>query len=103
MPEPVPPWVACPDQDPDRSMTQGPIEAVMVEWVPFWRGLGLDEKARYLDRWAAPVEWRETIAFDFDLTDEELAQDARESEEWLARRQAERPPRRSWLRRLFGG
>ena len=101
--EPRPPWVVFPGQKPTDPMTQGAQEAVKDAWCAFWEALGPEERAAYFNRWNAPPEWRSTIEDWWSgMTPEKLAEEARESEKELARWRAENPPRRTWLRRLFG-
>jgi len=55
-----PPWRAFAGYEPHSSgWRQGNGEYWMGHvWRPFWAGLTTTERAHYLDRWAAPIEWR---------------------------------------------
>lgn len=55
-----PPWRAFPEYSPvSGGWRQGNGEYWMGRvWSPFWNGLPETERALYLERWAAPAEWR---------------------------------------------
>lgn len=59
-----PPWRAFPTYSPASSgWRQGNGESWMGRaWRPFWTSLPEAERADYLNRWAAPAEWREWLA-----------------------------------------
>lgn len=61
--EVLPPWRAFPDYSTvSGGWRQGNGEYWMMRaWHPFWSGLPEPERARYLERWAAPEEWREWL------------------------------------------
>lgn len=56
-----PPWQAFPEYSPvSAGWRQGNGEYWMMRvWSPFWNSLPEAERALYLERWAAPAEWRE--------------------------------------------
>jgi hypothetical protein len=77
--EPPPPWIAMPALSPDDPANQGAGEAyIVLEFLPYWCGLSVAQKAAYLDRWNASPQWREVIAerYDSDLDIEADAEDA---------------------------
>lgn len=99
-----PPWIALPGLTVDDAANQGLAETyVALSWLPFWRSLAPDGKARYLDRWAASPEWRAAIALRYDHEGFDAELDAHEANEWAnARRQTAPVGKRSfwdWLRR----
>ena len=53
-----PPWIEYPDNDPTwGGWRQGVSEAWLLEvWLPFWRGLSPEERARYLQKWPPPTD-----------------------------------------------
>lgn len=64
--------------------TQGLEEQVVSEWQAFWKGLSRDERDKYLTKHKSPRVWTEAILYFeglWDMTPEELAQDAQESAE----------------------
>lgn len=101
----LPPSVVFPDLKTWDSRNQGLVEAYIdLNWLPFWNGLSLEEKAAYLDRWQVSEEWRREIAECYDADPEELAAEARESEAYLAEWRKLNPGRTiaGKLRRLLG-
>lgn len=88
-----PPWVVFPELNPQELvgfLRQGVTEAYFLNhWQPFWQALDESQRVEYLSRWKASSEWRDAIRFHFDeIPDCDLEEDARESEEWLARYRA---------------
>lgn len=78
-------WVVFPKLTISDSMNQGAEEAyVVLEWLPFWKGLTDAEKTAYLDHWQAPPEWRQEIIERFEWDPAEMERDAAEAEEWAA-------------------
>lgn len=103
-----PPWVVFPELNPQELpgyLRQGVTEAYFSNhWQPFWQSLDESRRKEYLSRWKASAEWRDAIRFHFEeITDCDLAEDARESEEWLARNRATETKwfRKPWWARLF--
>ena len=98
-----PPWIALPDLLPTDSTNQGMAETyIKLNWLPFWQSLSAEAKATYLDRWQASPEWRSAIAEAYDLDVEDMEEDARESEAYLARWRQANPDEavhRPWWRR----
>ncbi|GBQ98558.1 hypothetical protein AA23498_3265 [Acetobacter nitrogenifigens DSM 23921 = NBRC 105050] len=66
---------------PWEPVGQGLQQSVMVDWAPFWRNLTDEQKEDYLNRWNASPEWRDAIDARYNVTDEELAEEAREFRE----------------------
>ncbi len=92
--EPPPPWIALPELSPDDPCNQGPGEAyVVLEFLPFWRGLTAARKAAYLDRWSATPAWREAITQRYD-SNLDIEADARDAQTWAAAHPL--PERRRW-------
>jgi len=55
-----PPWIEYPESEPSwGGWRQGASEAWLHDaWLPFWKGLGPDGRAAYLQRWPPPNdEW----------------------------------------------
>ena len=66
MKEIKPPWVAHPGYPPHDIFWRQPGEAWAVHvWLPYWTSLSPDEQAAFLDKWDAPVEWREYYSPEF--------------------------------------
>lgn len=98
MDELPPPWVAVPGLTAADPANQGQAEAYIgLNWLPFWRSLNLDDKARYLDRWSASLEWREAIAFRYDHKGFDVEADAREAEEWANAHRQDAPVKKPSL------
>ncbi len=55
-----PPWRAFPAYNPETSgWRQGNGEHwLLYAWSPFWKGLSLEEREHYLQRWDAPLDWK---------------------------------------------
>ena len=100
-----PPWIALPGLTTTDTTNQGLADVyITLSWLPFWRSLTFDGKARYLDRWSASPEWREEIAFRYDHQGFDAGADAREAEQWAnARRHAAPVKRRLRDRLRWGG
>ncbi|WP_081605107.1 hypothetical protein [Leptospira alstonii] len=51
-----PPWIEYPESYPSWSgWRQGESESWLRNvWLPFWEGLGSEERSRYLEDWAPP-------------------------------------------------
>jgi len=58
-----PPWWTFPQYSSVSSgWRQGYGEAWIGQaWYPFWRGLSEAERAKYLERWSPPEDWRELL------------------------------------------
>jgi hypothetical protein len=58
-----PPWRAFPGYSPFTSgWRQGNGEYWMRHaWAPFWSRLSSEDRARYLQQWAAPSEWMSSL------------------------------------------
>jgi hypothetical protein len=69
-------------------------------WQPFWTSLNADAKAAYLEYWNASQEWRKALDL-FEWEPVDMEEDARESEEYLAKVRSLRP-KPSWWRRILG-
>ncbi len=89
MAEAPPPWIVFPDLHPNDPATQGVEEAYIdLEWLPFWRSLGDQQREDYLRRWTATVEWREVIAERFEPESFDVEDDARDSAAWSQSRRS---------------
>jgi hypothetical protein len=67
MEEALPTWIVFPGVPADEPHTQGAVDTyIECVWLPYWRALGEDEKAAYLDRHGASDAWREAIAFRYE-------------------------------------
>jgi hypothetical protein len=59
-----PPWTAFPGQDSYSGFWKQSGEPWMATvFRPFWEALDSREKAEYLERWSAPDDWREWLAW----------------------------------------
>jgi hypothetical protein len=63
-PEPHPPWVEYPDEEPFwGGWRQGSGEFWLhYTWFPYWRKLTQNQRLAYLERWHVPDNWREHIS-----------------------------------------
>ena len=85
MTEYPPPWIVFPHLGPNEPPTQGAEEAyIHREWLPFWRTLDTDARARYLRQWEATAEWRDVIAERYDPEGFDIDEDASDSAAWMA-------------------
>ena len=59
----LPPWEQYPETEPWWiGWRQGDGEVwLKLVWLPFWSKLARTEKEHYVDRWAAPEEWRNYV------------------------------------------
>lgn len=100
----MPPWLVFPDLPAEAfhgSTRQGIVEPWFDHvWNPFWSALDADSKAAYLVHWNASQEWRDALDL-FEWEPFNIEEDARESEEYLAKMRALRP-KPSWWRRILG-
>lgn len=73
------------------------------EWRPYWASLTPMQRSSYLDARQASPEWREAIAFVFEVpSDLDIDQDAKASEEYLKKHgEHSHEKKRSLLSRLF--
>lgn len=98
-----PPWVVFPTMAAEafHASARQSIEAWFdAVWQPFWISLDADAKAAYLAHWNASQEWRDALAL-FEWEPFDIDEDAKESEEYLAKVRELRP-KPSWWRRILG-
>jgi hypothetical protein len=59
-----PPWIAFPRQDSYSGFWKQSGEPWMASvFRPFWEALDSRAKSEYLERWSAPDDWRELLAW----------------------------------------
>jgi hypothetical protein len=63
MHEPQPLWIVFPKLDAMDPCTQGAEEVYYAQWLSFWKELTPELQSAYLDRWNAPLVWREAISW----------------------------------------
>ena len=59
-----PPWVFAPNTEPwSGEWKQGGGEYWLLEiWLPFWQGLSLEQREKYLEKWEPPTkDWYEYL------------------------------------------